>query len=304
MKNASIETSLQAFLEYLRVRNFSPATIKSRKQALRVFCGFLARRGVGALREVRPELIREYQQWIGKQGWSPNTIQSRLMGLRRFFGHLEKEGVKNPCAGLIFPKMEDALPRQVLTPQEAQSVLDAPDTRSAKGIRDKAIMELFYSTGIRLGEMARLNIEDVDAKNGVVRVNHGKFAKDRVVPMGAMAGQWVRAYLDVRRVWAVGRAAEKALWLASHGRHGPLKSQMIERLVIQYGEMSGLKKRVTPHVWRHSCATHLVSNGSNLAEVRLLLGHRSMKTTQLYARVAIPEVRHTFKNAHPRSSTI
>jgi integrase/recombinase XerD len=226
------------------------------------------------------------------------------MALRQFFRHLEKSDVilLDPCAKMVLPKLGERLPRNVLTPAEAVRILNMPDTQRPIGIRDRAILELFYSTGIRLEEMTRLTIHDVDARNGFLRVNRGKFAKDRVVPMGRKACDYVREYLaKVRAVWTQARREERAMWLSSYRPHLPLKKQLIEIMVTQYGRKAGLTKRVYPHAWRHACATHLVAAGSNVAYVQRLLGHRSIATTQIYTRVSVPDVRKAVGKAHPRA---
>ena len=170
------------------------------------------------------------------------------------------------------------------------------------GLRDKAILEVFYSSGIRLEEMTRLTLADVDCRNGFLRVNQGKFAKDRVVPLGTEC-QRMRAPVHRAGASRVESAAteSKALWLGSRLPHEPLKSQAIEVMVRHYGRLAGLSKRLTPHVWRHTCATHLVASGANIAYVQRLLGHTSLRTTQIYVRTTIPEIKATHAQAHPRN---
>lgn len=175
------------------------------------------------------------------------------------------------------------------------------NTQTMIGIRNRAILETFYSTGIRLEEMTRLTILDVDQVQGVVRINLGKFAKDRVVPLGCKASECLREYLEkVRTKWSLANRDEHTLWLSSKMPHGPLKSQIIAVLVKHYGHQAGLLKPVTPHVWRHTCASHLVTGGANIAHVQRLLGHRSLRTTQIYTRTTITELKATHAQAHPR----
>ena len=187
----SLESHRAAFLESLRVRNFSPATLASYGQSLDLFFRFLSGRGIEDVREADRRTIRDYQTWLMQRGYTIWTVHARLIALRRFFEHLEKTDtvLLNPCGSLVLPKLEDRLPRNVLTPAEARRILDQPDTQTRKGIRDKAILEVFYSTGIRLEEMSKLTTHDVDTRNGFLRVNKGKFAKDRVTPMGRKASQ-------------------------------------------------------------------------------------------------------------------
>ena len=300
-----LEAHRSAFLESQRVRGHSPGTLKSRSHSLSSFFLWMAGEGIEDVREVTREHIRAYQ--VSSRSITTQTLHVKLIGLRRFFEHLEATDAMliNPCIGLVLPKLEDRLPRGVLSQAEARHLLDAPDTQTKKGIRDKAILELFYSTGIRGEEMASLTIHDVDCKNGFVRVTRGKFAKDRVVPMGTKAADYVAEYLrKVRHPWSQqGGAAlkdERALWLSSFRPHGPLKYQAIAVMVKEYKKLAGIERPGRTHLWRHTCATHMVQGGANLAYVQRLLGHRSLETTQIYTRVAPVEAAATARRAHPR----
>ena len=247
------------------------------------------------------QTVKDYQLWLLAREYIPMTVASRMQAVRRFFEHLEKTDVilVNPCPGIPLPRIRDRLPKTVLTEKEAGALLDAPNTQTGLGIRDKAILETFYSTGIRLEEMTRLSIHDVDCRNGFLRVNKGKFAKDRMVPLGRKASDYVREYLQkVRSEWSKANRDERALWLSSKQPHDPLRSQMIEVMVARYAAAAGIEKPVTPHTWRHTCATHLVADGANIAYVQRLLGHRSLRTTQIYTRATIAEIKATHARAH------
>jgi len=300
----SLESLRQSFIEALRVRGYSPATLYSRNGSLDLFFRYLAAAGIDDVREVNRETVRAYHAWMMESGkYKTHTVHVRIIALRRFFEHLEKTDavLVNPCNGLYLPKLERRLPRRVLTQAEARRILDAPDTQTRKGIRDKAILEVFYSTGIRLEEMSQLTIHDVDTRNGFLRVNKVKFAKDRVVPMGRKAGNYVREYLQrVRFEWSKEKKDERALWLSPIRPHQPIKKPAISLIVRQYARAT-LGRSISPHVWRHTCATHLVANGSNIAYVQRILGHRSINTTQIYTRVSLTEIRRTHRLAHPRA---
>jgi integrase/recombinase XerD len=256
-----------AFLESLKIRHCSPATIESRDGSLKVFFSYMAAQGMADARDVSRQTVKDYQLWLLARDYAPMTVVSRMQAVRRFFEHLEATGVilVNPCPGIPLPRIGDRLPKTVLTEKEAGAVLDAPDTQTGPGIRDKAILETFYSTGIRLEEMARLTIHDVDCRNGFLRVNKGKFAKDRMVPLGRKASDYVREYLQkVRAAWSQANRDERALWLSS----------------------------------KHP---HLVADGANIAYVQRLLGHRSLRTTQIYTRTTIAEIKATHAKAHPQA---
>lgn len=305
MKTFTLEQEARrfAFLESLRVRGQSPATLKARSQSLSTFFLWMAGEGIEDVREITREHIRIYQLWLSLRSLSTQTLHVKLISLRRFFEHLEATDavLLNPCVGLILPKLEDRLPRGVMSQAEARRMLDAPDTQTKKGIRDKAMMELFYSTGIRGEEMAALTLHDVDCKNGFVRVTKGKFAKDRVVPMGSKASDYVAEYLrKVRLPWSQHQKDERSLWLASIWPHGPLKKQAIAAMVRDYKILAGVDRPGRTHLWRHTCATHMVQGGANLAYVQRLLGHRSLETTQIYTRVSAVEIADTIRRKHPR----
>lgn len=300
--NPQCAAHLAAFVERLKVLRFSPATLICREHSMRRFFQWLGERGQADVRDVTKQTVRDFQEYLLGR-YATHTVHVHLISLRRFFEHLEKTDalLVNPCEGVPLPKLEDRLPRNVLTPDEARRILDAPDASTKKGIRDRAILEMFYSTGIRLEEMTRLTVNDVDL-TGYVRVNRGKGAKDRVVPLGAKAAECVRDYLEKVRVeWARDNRDERALWLSWRWPHQPVKKQIIAVMARQYAR-AALAKTISPHVWRHTCATHLVSNGANIAYAQLLLGHRTLRTTQIYTRVSVPEVKVTHAETHPRKA--
>ena len=296
----NLEALREQFLESLRVRRFSPATLASRRGSLQVFFGWLSKVPITDVRDIGRQTVRDYQLWLKTHGFSAWTITARMQAVRRFFEHLEATDVllSNPCAGVPSARIPDRLARRVLTREEAARILAAPDGNTPQGVRDRAILEVFYSTGLRLAELTALQVQDVDIQNGFVRVTRGKGNRERVTPLGKKACGHLREYLDqVRSRWA--QSDQRALWLSSLVPHGPLKSQAIEVMVRHYGRQVGIP--VTPHVWRHTCATHLVSGGANIAYVQRLLGHRSLRTTQIYARSTVVDLKNAHAKAHPQA---
>jgi integrase/recombinase XerD len=298
------ESSVQDFTTRLKLRGYSPRTLAIYTAGVSAFLKYFSQSGGNDLREVTPATVRNYQLQLVRSEYSPWTAMLRLQAVRRFFDHLEAAHMilLNPCTGLRCGKVPDRLPKTVLTIQEAKLLLQTPDAQTQAGIRDRAIMEVFYSSGVRLEEMSRLTVEDLDLKSGFLRVNHGKGAKDRVVPLGQGACEALRTYLEKVRNKSISlHTGPKELWLSSTRPHGPLKSQAIEVMVKRYGRLAGLSKRITPHVWRHTCATHLVASGASIAYVQRLLGHCSLRTTQIYVRTTVPEIKAMHDRAHPRN---
>jgi site-specific recombinase XerD len=298
-----VKTQMDDYLESLRVRHYSTATVKSRQQSLRSFQTFLEANAVADLRAVSRDTIEQHQRELLRV-YSVGTVRVLLAGVRHFFAHLENTDaiLLNPTLGVPLPKEERRLPKRILQPSEVRKILNAPD-ESPKGIRDRALLELFYSSGIRREEMARLTLPDVDIKNGFVRVTCGKGARDRVVPIGPCACDALARYLKAaRNVWLKARRNPgwtDALWLSPIQPHGPLKKEAVA-LIIQRHARRALGRNVSPHLWRHTFATHLLANGANVVYVQRLLGHRSLKTTEIYTRVTMSDLKKTLQRAHPR----
>jgi integrase/recombinase XerD len=271
---------------------------------MREFVRYLRKRKVTDLRAVRRKDILSYQAALMGTILAPQTIHCRLRAVRRLYEWLEDHGkiLMNPAVDIPMPKLETRLPRVVLTPAEMRKILAAPDTSLPMGIRDKAILETLYSTGIRLAELCHLTIHDVDIPNGYLRINSGKGCKDRVVPLGGKAKSYLSEYLRrVRGRFTEGSRDERALFVGGRRGHGHgLRSNRIDQIVRHYARLAKIRRRVSPHVFRHSCATHLLAGGADISQVQRLLGHVMINTTQVYTRVAVPDVRKTHRRTHPR----
>jgi len=294
------ERMLRNYLAALRVRGLSPATLTSRAQAVR---RFLARLGKNDLRAVTRSEMEDYAASLLSSRLTAGTVGVHLTALRSFFDWLETTDavLVNPCVGVPLPKLPDRLPRRVLTAAEVARVLAQPDTGTNQGRRDRALLEVFYSSGLRLAEVAALGVHDLDLSGGVLRVARGKGGRGRVAPLGASAVEALRAYLDTRRVWQeAGGTFTPALWLSPIKPHGPLKKEAVALTVRRCAVRAGVGS-VGAHAWRHTCATHLVRDGAAIVYVQRLLGHRSLATTQVYTRVSAADVRATVRASHPRS---
>jgi integrase/recombinase XerD len=301
----NVNEIIKNYLESLRVRHFEALTVVGRHAVLRDFAGWLATAGVTDLREVTRHTVADYVRHLLRR-LAANTVRTYQVCLRDFFAHLENTDaiLLNPAGAVPYVQVENLLPKRILTPGEVRKLIDAPDVNTLTGLRDRAIFELFYSCGIRRHEIHKLTLADVDIKNGFVRVNLGKGGKDRVVPIGESACQALARYLaETRSVWIKDRRRSSptdAFWLSAVPPHEPLGIEAIPHMVRRYAK-SVLGRTVSPHVWRHTCATHLVSNGANIVYVQRLLGHTSLETTQVYTRVSVPDLKKALARAHPRS---
>lgn len=298
---------LFAFREHLRVKSYSPASIATYTDYLRGFFAYLAEIGVKDAKRVTRDHLEAYRLRLaehrvhGDRGYSVSTLCLKVRAVRRLFEYLEAMNriLVNPAETFKEPKKETRLPRVVLTAKETRRVLDAPDLSLEIGIRDRAMMEVFYSTGIRLEELLRLSIFDCDLQGGLLRVNNGKGAKDRVVPLGRHAVKFLQTYLaKVRPSYAMGNRAERCLFVGRLG--APLSQQAVQKMVRNYARAAGIRKKVTPHTFRHTFATELVRNGADITAVQRMLGHADLSTTQLYTHVAGVEVKKTHRLSHPR----
>jgi site-specific recombinase XerD len=293
------------YLDALRVRHYSDGSIKAHSHCLRRFSTWLATQGVADLREVSRATIEDYQRDLLAHYPVTATVRNYMGCLRGFFAHLENTDaiLLNPTVGVPLPKCERRLPKRLLKPSEVRKLLNALD-QTPKGLRDRAMLELFYSSGIRREEMARLTLPDVDIRNGFVRVTRGKGQRDRVVPIGQSACQALARYLkDARAVWL--KAPRNpgwtdALWLSPIQPHGPIHKEAVALIVERYARRV-LGRNVSPHLWRHTCATQLLSNGAHVVYVQRLLGHKSLKTTEIYTRVSMADLKAAMHRAHPRT---
>lgn len=302
------------FGKQMEVRRYSEATREAYSGNLRVFLEFLGGQGVLDIRRVGREILRAYEAKVlegqtqkGRPyGWGTKCMKIR--SVKRLFEWLEETQkiLVNPAEFLKEPKRESRLPRGVLTQEQVERVLDQPNLTAPLGIRDRAILEVFYSTGIRLGELVRLNLLDVDLEGGLLRVNGGKGAKDRVVPLGEVSVKFLKEYLGrVRLKLRTPKSSKHAakmgpdsqiLFLANRGT--PLFGPAIASMVSLMGKKAGVKLR--PHDLRHTCATQLVRNGADISVVSKLLGHSGVEITQIYTRVAGVDMKKSHEKAHPR----
>ncbi len=292
------------FLEYLQVeRDLSPATVRAYASDLRQFTSFLhARAGKETAGKLDLSLVdlrsvRAFLGHLSSQGLEPSSLSRKLACLRSFFRFLNREGkmAGNPAKTLPTPTAPKKLP-SILTVDETFRLLDGAGTSPKSRLRDRALLELLYSSGLRVGELVGLDLEDLDLEDGMVRVR-GKGRKERLVPVGAKAGLALRRYTVEER-----RAAPSepyALFLNLRGTR--LSARSVHRFLSALSRRQENVGRISPHALRHSFATHLLSGGADLRAIQEMLGHRSLSTTQRYTQVDLDRLSRVYDEAHPRS---
>jgi integrase/recombinase XerD len=223
-----------------------------------------------------------------------------LTAVRAFTRFWKRSGyaLVDPGLAIQSPRTPKRLPREIMTEEEVVKLLALPDVRTARGARDRAILEILYSTGVRAGEIAALDLGDVDLASGRLHVREGKGGRDRVVPMGAVAAEFVGGYVRNVRPRLLGRRQDAALFLRLRG--GRITETHLERVVAGYVARAGITKKVTPHVFRHTCATHMLKGGAGIRHVQALLGHKSLATTERYTKVEIGDLAEVHERCHPR----
>jgi integrase/recombinase XerD len=286
------------YADHLAVeRGLSRRTVESYLRDLGGFGRYLAsiRRNLPAV--VRPDLVR-YVQNRRAAGLSARSAARLLSALRGFFRYCAAEGIvpEDPAVQLTSPKTWLALPH-VLSAQEIDALLAAPDVSTAQGLRDRAMLETLYASGLRVSELVRLETERADLEGGTLLVV-GKGNKERLVPLGRDARRWIGRYLREARP-GLDRARSEFLFLTRRG--GPMTRQRFWQLIERYARIAGIRSHASPHVLRHSFATHMLEHGADLRSVQMLLGHADIATTQIYTHISRARLRQVYDEFHPRA---
>ena len=295
---SSPEASLRLFLEYLTVeKGLAVNTVQSYARDVRKLVDHLKSRKV-ALHRVTEETVVGFIHGESQAGLSARSLARLISALRSFFRFLVLSGfVKTDAtAQLTTPSTWLALPK-FLTVAEAEALLQAPDEKKPRGVRDRAMLEVLYGSGLRVSELAALKVAEINLEDGFL-VCRGKGGKERIVPLGRSSGRAVRRYLaEVRPGLDPGGREE--LFLSRRGR--PFTRQGVWKLLRQHAGTAGLAARISPHVLRHSFATHLLERGADLRSVQLMLGHSQITTTQIYTHVTRERLRRVYDKFHPRA---
>lgn len=288
------------FIHYLTVeRGLAKNTLESYQRDLHAYCAYLERESFTNLNETNRMQIMGYLLHLQEQGRATATLSRNLASIRAFYQFLLREKFidKDPSVNLESPKIEKKLP-QVLSVAEVETLLNGPDTRLPSGLRDKAMLELLYATGIRVSELVSLNLSDVNLNMGFIKC-FGKGSKERIIPLGRLAIADVSRYLERGRPMLKKRGQEEALFLNHHGRR--LSRQGFWKIIKKYAQLANSHKEITPHTLRHSFATHLLENGADLRSVQEMLGHADISTTQIYTHVTRSRLKEVYAKAHPRA---
>lgn len=304
---SDFDNHLSGFTEHMRIKNYSPSSITAYCEHLPGLFAHLKEQRIKDVKRVNRDHLHAYQARImnhtsarTNSKYSISTICTKIRAMKRFFKYLEDSGtiLINPAEYIKEPKKETRLPRSILSEDEVGRILAQPRLNTINGVRARAVLEVLYSTGIRLEELMNLTIFDCDLQGGLLRVK-GKFSKDRIVPLGKHAVRFLKEYLThVRPQYTKKNKTVKNLFVSRF--NGPLSKQVIELMVRDYATKAGITKKVTPHTFRHTFATELVKKGADITAVRKMLGHSHLSATNIYIRVACVDVKKTHDMSHPR----
>lgn len=291
---------LDDFLYYLAVeRGLAENTLASYHTDLEQYLNYLAEARVTSIKDTSRGLIVAYLVHLQSQGRSPATICQHLAAIRSFYQFLVREGIlsSDPTATMESPRQTKKLPR-VLTVEEIELLLKQPQPKTPAGLRDKAMLELLYASGLRVSELVALNVDQVNLQGEYVRCL-GKGSRERVVPIGSVACFYLKAYLEQGRIHLLKDKKEPSLFVNQQGKR--LSRQGCWKIIKAYARAAGLPRNITPHTLRHSFATHLLENGADLRSVQELLGHADISTTQIYTHLTQKKIREIYNHTHPRA---
>lgn len=300
---------LQAFLEWTEVKGYSPDTLSRRQSALRRFIVWCDERELQSPQDITKPILERYQRYLyyyRKDDGQPLAFGSQnviLAPVKAFFRWLTQENhlLYNPASELQLPKRTRHLPKTILPVETVETILNLPDVETAKGLRDRAMMEVLYSTGIRRMELVKLTVYDVDPRRGTLMIHEGKGRQDRLIPIGERALAWLDKYRREARPQLVIGKDDGILFLSLQGQ--PFSRNTAGRCVKAYIQQAGLQVEGSCHLFRHAMATHMLENGADIRFIQSMLGHASLSTTEIYTHVSIEKLRQIHAATHPAKLT-
>lgn len=296
------QEALAEYIIYLKIeRGLSANTVTSYKRDIEKYLTFLTEKKITQLDEVSRFEILDFLQTLRQSGAADNSIIRMVSSLRKFHQYLKRESIvsDDPMQLIDTPKKASTLPKAI-SPQAIEQLLEAPDTTTPLGVRDRTILELMYATGLRISELVNLKLSDMHLTMGFIQTM-GKGEKERIIPLGEIASQWLDHYLEGARVYLQDQSAETSEYVFLNSRGKSLSRQGVWKKVKQLALEAGIDQNVTPHTLRHSFATHLLENGADLRMVQELLGHADISTTQIYTHITKTRLKQVYSDYHPRA---
>jgi integrase/recombinase XerD len=293
------------YLEWMAIKNYSSQTVEVRKRDLHQFNQWSEERHLHRAQDITKPILERYQRhlfYYRKANGKPLSFgrQGALMiSVKGFFKWCARNNhiLYNPASEIELPRQGRRLPRDILTPDEIETLLSLADTSEATGLRDRALLETFYATGIRRAELSALNIDDINVQRGTLFVNQGKGKKDRMVPIGERALAWIEKYLNTARAALCPDLDNKALFLSVKGQR--LSPGVLGELVRNYLKAANINKVGACHLFRHTLATTMLDNGADIRFIQEMLGHAMLETTQQYTHVSISKLKEIYNATHP-----
>lgn len=295
-----MEKLVEDFIYFLTVeRGLAKNTLESYKRDIKGYINYLKKKQIDDIQKANREEIVGYLTSLRDRGQAASSVSRSLASLRSFYQFMVQEGIMpdNSAQQVDPPRLEKKLPR-VLSFQEVENLLSQPTEKEPAGMRDKAMLELLYASGIRVSELVLLNTVDFNPEVGFLRCR-GKGMKERIVPIGSIAIKNVQEYITKCRSNLIKDNDEKSLFVNQHGRR--LTRQGFWKILKKYAQKANLNGVITPHTLRHSFATHLLENGADLRSVQEMLGHSDISTTQIYTQITRRKIREIYDKAHPRA---
>lgn len=299
-RGMDVSVIITEFKHQLKARGYAKATIEGYSKRLDQFAVWLEGRNISDVKKITHQTIVEYQESVMAGSNAMETKAIKIRSVKRLFEYLEEihKLLVNPCEGIVETCRENRKIGPVLTMDEVKKLLSQPNLSLKTGIRDQAIMEVLYSTGIRLNELLCLEIYHADLKDKVLYIRKGKGGKQRVVPLGKNAIKYLREYLTrVRPFYAKKNPKERKIFLLNTGLS--MTPESVRGILFKYRKQAKIKKSASPHTMRRTCATHLLQNGADIRYIQKLLGHRHLRTTRAYTKVMPVEVKKTHEKTHP-----